>query len=531
LDSATGTQTAYEARLATEERIYQGCESVHDLPPIFHYWSNRHVRPKLETFGFSSPNGMFQKFVEDQFSQSSGDAKRFASIGSGNCDLEIELALHLRTRGYSGFVIDCFDLNPAMIERGRVSAAKNAVSAQMRFHQVDLNEWDPAEQYDAVLANQALHHILQLENLFTRMKGCLKVGGAFLVSDIIGRNGHQRWPEALDIVQEFWRKLPPSYRFNQAFQRYEERYEDWDCSGESFEGIRSQDILPLLLEHFQFRLFIGFANVIDPFVDRVFGYNFDVKAPWDRRFIDQVHERDEKEMVGGSVKPTHMLAVLGSGQSGAMMFHEPLTPEYCLRRPALVAAPAQIFEGDAYEWHTWPHSPQTELEIACGRLKSAEAAIKHQKHEMLRLNAEIKELAARALQVEGEFEERTAWALQLNHELAETTEWTQRLDRQLQARTEWALELDQELERRTASNLRLNQELDHRNRELEERTAWALRLDEQLGECNAQINQLTQQLEQVAWARALDRHFHRLFDSAYRLARWIRDRITHIAAG
>jgi SAM-dependent methyltransferase len=526
LDSANGTQTAYEARLATEERIYQNCESVHDLPSIFHYWSDRHIRPKLETFGFSSPNGMFRKFVEEQFSPGRSDIKRFASIGSGNCDLEVELALHLRTKGYNGFAIDCFDLNPAMIERGRVSAAKNAVAAQMRFHQVDLNEWDPAEQYDAVFANQTLHHILKLEDLFTRVKSRLKVGGAFIVSDMIGRNGHQRWPEALEIVQEFWRKLPPSYRFNRAVQRYEERYEDWDCSGESFEGIRSQDILPLLLEHFQFRLFVGFANVIDPFVDRAFGYNFDAKAAWDRRFIDQVHERDEKEIVSGRVTPTHMLAVLGSGQRGSMMFHEPLTPEYCLRRPAVVAAPAQTFEGDAYEWQTWPHSPQTELEIACRRLTSVEAIAKHQ---TLRLNAEIRELAARALELERQLEERTSWALQLNHELAETTEWTQRLDQQLQERTQWALVLDQELEQRTESTLRLNQELDHRNREFEERTVWALSLNEQLGERNAQINQLTQLLEQVAWARALDRHFHGFFDSAYRLVRWIRHRATHVA--
>jgi hypothetical protein len=364
--------------------------------------------------------------------------------------------------------------------------------------------------------------------LFTRVKSYLKVGGAFLVSDMIGRNGHQRWPEALEIVQEFWRKLPPSYRFNRAVQRYEERYEDWDCSEESFEGIRSQDILPLLLEHFQFRLFIGFANVIDPFVDRAFGYNFDAKAPWDRRFIDQVHERDEKEILSGRVTPTHMLAVLGSGPCGAMMFHEPLTPEYCVRRAAVVALPTQTFEGDAYEWQTWPHSPQTELEIACRRLTSAEATAKNQ---MLQLNAAIKELTTRSLQLERQLEERTSWALQLNHELGETTELTQQLDQQLQERSEWALVLDQELEQRTESTLRLNQELDHRNREFEERTAWALSLNEQLGARNAQIRQLTQHLEQVAWARALDRHFHGLLDSAYRLVRWIRYRITHGAPG
>ena len=81
---------------------------------------------------------------------------------------------------------------------------------------------------------------------------------------MIGRNGHQLWPEALEIVHEFWRQLPERYRYNRALKRYEELYENWDCSLESFEGIRAQDILPLLLEYFHFQLFVGCGNVIDP---------------------------------------------------------------------------------------------------------------------------------------------------------------------------------------------------------------------------------------------------------------------------
>jgi hypothetical protein len=99
--------------------------------------------------------------------------------------------------------------------------------------------------------------------------------------------------------------------FNTILNRYEELYENWDCSKESFEGIRSQDILPLLLGNFHFQLFVGFANVIDPFTDRAFGHNFDMRKPWDRAFIDQVHARDEQEMIAGRIKPTHMTAVVG----------------------------------------------------------------------------------------------------------------------------------------------------------------------------------------------------------------------------
>ena len=38
--------------------------TVHALPDIFHYWSNRYLAPKLETFGASHPEAFFLKYME-----------------------------------------------------------------------------------------------------------------------------------------------------------------------------------------------------------------------------------------------------------------------------------------------------------------------------------------------------------------------------------------------------------------------------------------------------------------------------------
>ena len=110
--------------------------------------------------------------------------------------------------------------------------------------QGDFNHWEPSCEYDSVLASHALHHVVNLEGLFKQVHAALAPKGQFIVSDIIGRNGHLRWPEALEIVQEFWQELPPAYRYNRMLRRHEESYINWDCSKEGFEGIRSQDILP-----------------------------------------------------------------------------------------------------------------------------------------------------------------------------------------------------------------------------------------------------------------------------------------------
>ncbi len=330
---------AYLSRLEDEEAIYRDCTNVHELPKIFGYWSDLYARPKMEAFGFSSPDDMFRKFLTEQCAKHPDRTNEFVSIGSGNCDLEVELAQSLLARGWKNFVLDCVDLNKAMLERGKALAQEKNAADYLRFSAQDFNRWQPAGAYDAVLANQALHHVLNLEGLFDSIRSSLRSDGLFITSDMIGRNGHLRWPEALALVQEYWSELPKEYRYNRQLHRQENIFEDWDCSQTGFEGVRSQDILPLLLTRFHFEVFVVFGNIIDPFVDRSFGHNFDASAEWDKAFIDRVHERDEQEMLAGRIKPTHMLAVMGKNENAPLRFHPPFTPEFAVRPVEPAKAP------------------------------------------------------------------------------------------------------------------------------------------------------------------------------------------------
>lgn len=319
---ATGGETAlpvdgYRQRIAAERRNFDACEEVHALPPIFHYWSNRYLRPRLEAFGASHPDAFFTKYLAECYGDGGG-TRRFLSIGAGNCDTEVRLARALTDAGCDDFAIECLELNGAMLERGRQLAISAGLADKIVPLRADFNKWQPARRYDGIIANQSLHHVVALERLFDAVAGSLAPHGRFIASDMIGRNGHQRWPEALAIVREFWRDLPPSYRYNRQLRRHEAEFLDWDCSTGGFEGIRAQEILPLLVERFGFDMFLGFANVIDPFVDRGFGPNFSVDNQWDREFIDRVHGRDEAEIAAGCIKPTHMFAVMrpGADRSG-----------------------------------------------------------------------------------------------------------------------------------------------------------------------------------------------------------------------
>lgn len=329
--NATAGSVGYRFRISLEQATYADVEEVHDLPDIFHYWSNKYLLPKCQAFGFSHPDELFVNHLEAALRESS--QRRFISIGSGNCDMEVRLAKTLKARGHGDFVIECLDINLTMLERGQELAKREGVEGMIAPLRGDFNLWRPQHAYGVVIANQSLHHVVELEHLFDAVKDAIGADGRFVTADMIGRNGHQRWPEALALIQELWKDLPKEQRYNRLLGRQEDKFLDWDYSISGFEGIRAQDILPLLVERFHFQMFLPFGNLIDPFTDRAFGYNFDAKSERDRVFIDRVHACDEEEMLAGRIKPTHMMAVLRNSASPAIQQLPQLTPQFCVRVP------------------------------------------------------------------------------------------------------------------------------------------------------------------------------------------------------
>jgi SAM-dependent methyltransferase len=330
-DSVSASQIdpgRYAERVANEVRSYREVENVHDLPEIYHYWNRGHVDPLLRRLGWPS----FHEFFIQPLSAlcRTKEAVSIVSLGSGNGDLELTLARLLRQAGHGNFSFRRLELNDAMRERARRDAAVAGLETHLIDEAVDLNRWEPGEPFDAVVANHSLHHVCELEHLFDVLRAGLPDDGVFVVNDMIGRNGHMRWPEALELVQAIWGVMPDRYRYNRQLNRYESRYENWDCSTEGFEGIRAQDILPLLNDRFHAEAFLAYGNVIDLFVDRGFGHNFDATNDEDRAFIDAVACLDETALTLGVVKPTHVLAHYRTHPVGCR-YVEPFSPQFSMR--------------------------------------------------------------------------------------------------------------------------------------------------------------------------------------------------------
>lgn len=285
----------------------------------------------MEAFGFSSPD----QFFSTQVVAIAGERKslRVLALGSGRCELEIQIARQLVNDGCTDLRIDCIDLTQHVMDDAANKACALGLENYMRFICDDLNTWTATDDYDVVIANHSLHHIVKLEQLFDAVtKAIRRRSGRFLVCDMIGRNGHLLWPEMLEEVEAWWRKLPPKKRLDRATGRIEPHYVNYDSSKVGFEGIRAQDILPLLIERFQFQLFIPYSGIVVPFIERRVGWNFDATSIPDQRFVDDLANREQELFQDMLIKPTQMIAILNL-ETGlpCKLINPKWTPQNCVR--------------------------------------------------------------------------------------------------------------------------------------------------------------------------------------------------------
>jgi SAM-dependent methyltransferase len=322
----------YNELVARQVDQYKETEVMHDLPRIYDYWAGKYISKNAEQItGYSNIIEFYAEYFRRALHES--NSTFLLSIGSGDCSIEIEIVKNLIFGGEKQFFFVCLELSPILIEKARKKIDSEGLGDIITVAQIDLNKWSPKYKFASAMAHHALHHILDLEHLFGVIKDNLAPRGRFITCDIIGRNGHMRWPEALRLTREIWQRIPRKYKFNHQFQNYDEYFQNRDSSTEGFEGIRAQDILPLLTKMFSFEVFFGFGNLTDTFIDRGFGPNFNPENSHDTEFIDYVHKLNEQLISDGILKPTSMIAVLVNEPVSNTKVYKHWTPAFCIRNP------------------------------------------------------------------------------------------------------------------------------------------------------------------------------------------------------
>ncbi len=327
-------------RLRTEMLVF-GKREVASRSDIGKFYVREYKRPRLlEVTGCEDHLDFYVQHFAGRLREGGG---ALVSIGSGDASVELQVARRLRKLGFANFTLECIELSDERNGRAKERAEKAGLGDCLKFTAADFNEWQPQQAYVGVMAQYALHHVTNLEGLFGGIREAIAPRGVFCTVDTVGRNGHQRWPETLAVVEKLWATLPMEKRRHRYEGKVYEQFPNLDQSTRSFEGIRAQDILPLLVKNFGFEAFVAFGGLTDVFTNATWGH-YDPEEARDVAFIDLVHMLNDLLIDLGHIKPTQIFAAMSVDKAAKPRIWRRWTPEFCVRpvsgfRPAKPNAP------------------------------------------------------------------------------------------------------------------------------------------------------------------------------------------------
>ena len=340
-------------RMEREIAIFEGHEALHEHGAAFHFYNALGAWPAVRA-AFGRPD--LYEIVADILAGgvARSGLETVYSLGCGDGMQEQAILRAAERLGLPPFRILGLELAPAVAERANALAAEAGLAERLHVVVHDLNGGFPGSEPAAgVLAFQMLHHIVELERLFELVAGRLHPEGAFAVCDMIGRNGHMRWPEVRPLMRRLWAMLPPAKRFDHSFGRAAPYFQDWDCSIEGFEGVRAQDILGLLAQNFEVARFAAWGGLADNFINDRMAPNFNPSDPLDRAFLERLAALEVRLLAERRTTPSVIVAEYRSRRGD---FRAP--PEAAAAQARALRAPDERFaplDGEAFDS---PYPPQ-----------------------------------------------------------------------------------------------------------------------------------------------------------------------------
>ncbi|MGC1496356.1 MAG: class I SAM-dependent methyltransferase [Sulfitobacter sp.] len=329
----TDADTDYDKKIKEQIQQYSN-NALRFFPAEVHqYWKRHYLAPKLQEV-FDTPNHFD---IYTNCAPTDNTAFNILSVGSGDGQLEVEMAQRLLASGRDKFKIHATELSPIRQERTKNLVKSKGLEDHFVYHILDFNKKFVEGKFDMIFAHHVLHHIVNLEFLFDSIHEALTPNGVFATMDMIGRNGHMRWPEALEFIDLAWTFIPDHWKHNFQFNAFHENYLNFDCSKSGFEGIRAEDIQPLLVKKFCFSKFVAVGGFMDVLFDRGYGQSIDISNPREAGLVKFLSETNELLLESGRVKPTMVFAQM-TRKSPAVKQRKTkvwknMTPEFALRIP------------------------------------------------------------------------------------------------------------------------------------------------------------------------------------------------------
>ena len=198
------------------------------------------------------------------------------------------------------------DINAGLLASAQTALAPHVTHAAA----IDVNTQEfPPGPYDVILCVSAMHHFVELERIVDRIADNLAPGGEFWsIGEYVGRTGARLWPDAYAQANAYFRNLPEKYRFNHAYNKVDEELPNHDCSIVTFESIRSDEVLPILLGRFEAEWIDIRSTISWRLFDSTYSPNYDMTNEHDCELVQSaVHKDYTFQQRGG--KPVSMNGV------------------------------------------------------------------------------------------------------------------------------------------------------------------------------------------------------------------------------
>lgn len=169
--------------------------------------------------------------------------------------------------------------------------------------QADVNElFFSGETWDVIICISALHHVVELERCIQYIHDSLAVDGEFWsIGENIGRCGNRLWPDALIEANHFFKSLPEKYRKNRITHNADLEISDKDFSVDCYEGIRSEEILPIMSRWFHEESAYTRNCFLWRLINLDYSDNYSLDKPEDRNLIIKMVEAEIGHYAKGGI--------------------------------------------------------------------------------------------------------------------------------------------------------------------------------------------------------------------------------------
>lgn len=235
---------------------------------------------------------------------------RWLSLGCGAAGQEI----HAAQVGALASML-ALDASTAALDEAQKAAATQNVN-NIEFGTVDLDNMElPAESFDVVLMNMALHHVKRLPSTLTQVARTLRPDGYFIINEYIGPRQFQFTDLQLSITQSLLQALPERLRMDSSSGAVKHEYlrlppAHWNVADPS-EAIRSDEIVAEIERQFRVVERIDYGGtILNPLLEHIV-HNFDPADEQDVATISLLGRFEEKLIHHGVLPSDFVVMVMG----------------------------------------------------------------------------------------------------------------------------------------------------------------------------------------------------------------------------